>query len=75
MASTDTHPCPKCGRPVHAAGVLTINSVRLTTFVCEGCIMTVELLGERTEMPFTFALDPNGEPFDPTDPDGCLRLG
>ncbi len=75
MASpSQTFPCPKCGRRLRASGVLTVGTARLPTFACDECIMTVEFAGERMELPLTFALDADGQPFDPADPEGRLRL-
>ena len=36
--------------------------------------MTVEFCGEQSELPLTFAVDAEGNPFDPAAPDGKLKL-
>lgn len=57
------------------SGQLQIGAdVTLPTFQCDECIKVVTFLGERMEVALTFALDRRGQPFDPAEPDGRLRL-
>jgi endogenous inhibitor of DNA gyrase (YacG/DUF329 family) len=69
-----THPCPKCGRTLVQSGELESEGRIYPTFQCEECVVTVDFLGETTEIALTFALDKEGQPFDPADPDGRLRF-
>jgi hypothetical protein len=57
-----------------ASGVVTMGEQTLPTFQCDVCKMNVEFMGERMELPVTFLVDENGQPFDPASPDGRLRL-
>lgn len=74
MASPKTFPCPKCGRSLKSSGELTVGDAVFPTFDCDECIMTVDVAGEPMELPLTFAVNSSGQPFDPADPDGRLRL-
>jgi hypothetical protein len=69
-----THPCPKCGRKLQANGELAVGDYVAPVFQCDECLMTIDIAGEPMEVALTFALDANGEPFDPADPEGKLRF-
>ena len=69
-----TFPCPKCNRNLQASGVMTVGDVSVPTFQCDECLMTVDFAGEPMELPLTFAVDADGQPFDPAAPDGRLKL-
>ena len=43
-------------------------------FQCDECVMIVDFAGEEAEVALTFALDEQGHPFDPADPDRELRF-
>ncbi len=80
MAPVNTHPCPKCGRPLEPSGETTTSDdsgrilERFTVYQCDECLVHEELFGERTEMALTFVLGRDGMPRDPADPDKPLNL-
>lgn len=51
-----------------------MGDVTVPTFQCDECLMTIDLLGEQTEVALTFAVDGQGRAFDPADPEGELRF-
>lgn len=74
-----THPCPKCNRTLQQSGEVAITDdkerpLTLPVFQCDECLVTVDFLGEKVEIALTFALDPDGQPFDPASDDGTLRF-
>ena len=70
--------CPKCGRDLACAGVLTVHleheDREVPTYQCDECLMTIDLGGTAMEVALTFAVDKNGQAFDPADPEGRLRF-
>lgn len=56
------------------SGTLESEGRTYPTFQCDECLMKVDFLGEASEVALTFALDDEGQPFDPADPDGGLRF-
>ena len=74
-----TFPCPKCGRTLEQTGEATVTTeagraVVYPVFQCDECIAVVEMEGERMELALTFAVDENGQAFDPASPDGKLPI-
>lgn len=68
-------PCPKCGRPLSASGELTVgDSLGVPTYQCDECLVDVDFAGETLSVALTFAVGPDGQPFDPADPEGRLRF-
>ena len=43
-------------------------------FQCDECIAEVEMFGEMQEVALTFAVGPDGKPFDPAAEDGSLPI-
>lgn len=75
----ETYPCPKCGRTLRPSGEAVLEDgaaspVSVSVYQCDECLMTVEFLGETTQVALTFAVKPDGQPFDPAAPDGRLRF-
>ena len=60
-------PCPKCHRLLQPAGVITFQGAEFPTYQCDECLKTVKLYGESIEVALTFAVDAQGNPFDPAD--------
>lgn len=56
------------------SGELAIGRDTTTVYQCDECFMTVDMMGSSEEVALTFALDPDGKPFDPASPDGTLRF-
>lgn len=65
--------CPKCGRKLPPADVQTSDG-GFPVYTCDECVMVVDFMGEKMELPLTFSLNEKGEPFDPASPDGKLKL-
>jgi len=74
MATANTVPCPKCGRPLAPAGELTVGDRIFPSYQCDECLMQVEMFGTRQEVALTFCVDAQGRPFDPATPDGKLPI-
>jgi hypothetical protein len=73
-APKKTCPCPKCNRTLVQSGELTVGEQTVPTFQCDECLMVIDFAGETMEVALTFALDADGQPFDPAAPDGRLRF-
>jgi hypothetical protein len=43
-------------------------------YQCDECIVEVDFMGEKMELDLTFAVGPDGKPFDPADPEGKLPI-
>ena len=57
------------------SGEATIDDGQVVpVYQCDECLMTVDFLGEPTEIALTFAVDGNGRKFDPAEPDGELHF-
>ncbi len=67
-------PCPKCKRTLVQSGELEFEGIIVPTFQCDECLMTVDFAGESMEVALTFALDKDGNPVDPADPENKLRF-
>lgn len=67
-------PCPKCGRALQQSGEAVVNGVSLPIFQCDECIVSTEFMGEPCELALTFAVGPDGKPFDPASPTGELLI-
>ncbi len=66
--------CPKCGRWLAAGGVLTIAHLEIPVYTCDECLVTVDLFGQKHELPLTFCLDKEGRAVDPADPETPLEF-
>lgn len=74
-----TTPCPKCNRLLRASGEVTVEDAdggeaTLAVYQCDECLMRVELFGEVEEAALTFALDRQGRPVDPAEPERVLSF-
>ena len=67
-----TFPCPKCGRTLQRSGEVEIEGAAFPVFQCDECIVEAEMFGEPFEAALTFAVDADGNPFDPATEDGEL---
>jgi hypothetical protein len=71
---TDTFPCPKCGRTLAHSGEVEVEGADFPVFQCDDCVTPWAVEGEVFDTAFTFAVDADGNPFDPADDDGELPL-
>ena len=62
--------CPKCCRPLESTGSVEVDGHDCPVYQCNECLATVDMLGADVEVALTFAVDPDGTPFDPASPDG-----
>ena len=46
-------------------GEVTVTGNAFPVFQCDDCLVMTDFLGESMELPYTFALDAAGTPFDP----------
>jgi hypothetical protein len=70
----DTFPCPKCNRTLRRSGEVTVEGADFPVFQCDECLVQAMMYGEPFEVAFTFAVNAEGEPFDPATKDGELPL-
>jgi hypothetical protein len=70
----DAFPCPKCQPRLAKSGEVVVDGHSFPVFQCDECIAHVEMFGEPVEGALTFAVDADGNPFDPATPDGSLPL-
>ena len=70
----DTFPCPKCNRTLTRSGAVEIEGATFPVFQCDECVAEVEMFGEPVEAALTFAVDAQGQPFDPATDSGELPL-
>jgi hypothetical protein len=56
------------------SGEVEIEGTTFPVFQCDECIVEAEMFGEPFETALTFAVDANGQPFDPASDDGQLQL-
>lgn len=63
----NTYHCPKCSALLHATGSITMEGVACPVFQCDTCVVTKPIFGEPFEVAVTFAVNPQGQPFDPVD--------
>lgn len=65
--------CPRCGRRCTASGSLTVagQTVPLSTYQCDECVVTADFCGEAVEMALTFAVGADGVAFDPAGKPGA----
>ena len=69
----DTFPCPKCNRTLTRSGAVEIEGATFPVFQCDECLVKDARFGDM-EFAYTFALGPDGEPFDPASEDGELPI-
>ena len=66
---TSIFPCPKCGRVLEPSGEVSLSGgATFPVFQCDDCVVEVTFLGETTLVALTFAIGPDGKPFDPASP-------
>ena len=70
----DTFPCPKCNRNLTRSGEVEVEGATFPVFQCDECIVEADMFGEPFETALTFAVDAQGQPFDPASDDGTLQL-
>jgi hypothetical protein len=68
----DSFPCPKCGRRLRRSGEVTVEGAAFPVFQCDECIMPWTVEGEVFDTAYTFAVDAEGQPFDPATDSGEL---
>jgi hypothetical protein len=66
--------CPKCGRALSVHGEVTVRHLTMPMYCCPECVTRRTLMGEFTESPLVFLIGPDGQPFDPVNPDGEIDL-
>jgi hypothetical protein len=66
--------CPSCGAILDPGGVVTLDGVEFPVFQCDTCTREVDFLGSSETVALTFALRPDGSPFDPADPDADYNV-
>jgi hypothetical protein len=66
-------PCPKCGRMLNPAGVVSVeDGPEQLVYQCDECLVTGEVLGVQMETALTFCIDERGRAFNPAAPDRPL---
>jgi hypothetical protein len=70
----DTFPCPKCGRTLARSGEIEVEGTAFPVFQCDECVAPWQVEGEVFDTAYTFAVDADGQPFDPTAEGGELPL-
>jgi hypothetical protein len=70
----DTFPCPKCGRTLTRSGEVEVEGADFPVFQCDECVTPWTVEGEVFDTAFTFAVDADGNPFDPAADEGELPL-
>jgi hypothetical protein len=71
----DHFSCPKCGRRLERSGVVTdAAGNECPVFQCDECLINTTMFDEPVELALTFAVDPDGRPFDPANDDDGLIL-
>ena len=60
-----TFPCPKCGVILDRSGEIALGGRTLPVFQCDNCTIPWWFDGVTEEVAYTFALTPDGMPFDP----------
>jgi hypothetical protein len=68
----DTFPCPKCNRLLRRSGEVKVEDITFPIFQCEECTSPWTVEGEVFDTAYTFAVDAQGQPFDPAADDGKL---
>jgi hypothetical protein len=61
----ETFHCPKCSALLTRSGEITIGEHCLPVFQCDDCLVDWEFDGTVEQIAYTFAVAPNGTPFDP----------
>lgn len=64
-----THPCPKCNRLLCQAGSVRLGDAEFPVFTCDECLVRSTLFGVPMELDLTFAVDGDGNVFDPASED------
>jgi predicted RNA-binding Zn-ribbon protein involved in translation (DUF1610 family) len=68
-------PCPKCGRTLLSCGEITDpEKGSCQVYQCDECIATATIDGEPFEIALTFAVDADGQAFNPATADGKLEI-
>lgn len=63
----DKWPCPLCGAELASSGVLVANAQECSVFQCDDCTIVKPVFGEPFEVALTFAVNDEGQAFDPVD--------
>lgn len=63
----NTHPCPRCGRPLSPTGELSADGITCPVYQCDQCTQVVEVEGVPFTEAITFIIGPDGVPFNPAD--------
>jgi hypothetical protein len=56
--------CPKCNRPLPPSGEVVVEGHACPVYQCDECIVRDHRFGDM-EFAYTFAVGPDGKPFDP----------
>jgi hypothetical protein len=59
--------CPRCERLLPPSGEIVLGSATYPVYQCEECITETTMFGSAMSLPYTFAVDDAGLPFDPAD--------
>ena len=61
-------PCTQCGRLLEPSGTVTLDGVTFPVYQCDTCTVQTTLMGEPVEAAVTFAVNAQGQVFDPASP-------
>jgi hypothetical protein len=59
--------CPRCGRELHATGVVECDGTAMPVFQCDDCVVQQKVFGEMFDVALTFAVNSAGQVVDPGD--------
>jgi len=55
-------------------GEISLGAATIPVYQCPECVTRTTFLGEPMELPLTFIIGPDGNPYDPVNPDGEIDL-
>jgi hypothetical protein len=64
-SAPDQVPCLECGRLLVASGIVHDDDGSYRVFQCDHCLVQTDLFGESIEVALTFAMNDQGQIFDP----------
>jgi hypothetical protein len=67
-------PCPKCNRSLESTGEVVVESQTCPVYQCDECMVPWTVEGQEFETALTFAVGPDGKPFDPASDGGELLI-